>query len=100
MEALHLSSPYSAILQSKQWKSFSQGTQNVSTCHPTNPLFITATLSRPMAEISAEASSSARIPHLLIPSTLTNRVSSSSLQYEPGSLGQYQTVQLQIEIAT
>lgn len=87
MEALHLSSPHSAILRPKRLKSFSQGTQKVSTRRPTNPLFITATLSRPTTEISAEpSSSSTSLPHLLTPPP-PNRVSSSSLQYEPGFLG-------------
>ncbi|KAK9932041.1 hypothetical protein M0R45_019292 [Rubus argutus] len=87
MEALHLSSPHSAVLRPKRLKSFSQGTQKVSTRSPTNSLFITATLSRPMAEISAEPSSSTSLSHLLTPSPPPNRVSSSSLQYEPGFLG-------------
>ncbi|KAK9905414.1 hypothetical protein M0R45_000183 [Rubus argutus] len=87
-EALHLSSPHSAVLQPKRLKSFSQGTQKVSTCYPTNLLFITATLSRPTAEISAEPSFSTSLPHLLTPSPPPNRVSSSSLQYEPGFLGE------------
>ncbi|KAK9932045.1 hypothetical protein M0R45_019296 [Rubus argutus] len=87
MEALHLSKPHSAVLQPKRLKSFSQETQKVSTCHPTNPLFITATLSQPTAKITVEPSSSNSLPHLLTLSPPPNRVSSSSLQYEPGFLG-------------
>ncbi|KAM5559646.1 threonine dehydratase biosynthetic, chloroplastic [Rosa sericea] len=89
MEALHLSSVQSPILPPKRFESFPLGTQKVSTRRPNNPLFITATLSRPTTEISAEPSSSSAssLPHLLTPSSPPNRVSTSSLQYEQGFLG-------------
>ena len=89
MEALHLSSVQSPILPRKRFESFPVETRKVSICRPKNMVFITATMSRPTSEVSAEPSSSSvsSLPHLLTQSMPPKRVSSSSLQYEPGFLG-------------
>ncbi|KAL6145688.1 hypothetical protein ACLB2K_056373 [Fragaria x ananassa] len=90
MEALHLSPLQSPFLPQKRFGSFHVGTQKVSTRRLNTPLFITATLSRPTSEISAEPSSSSSAssrPHLQTQSLPPKRVSTSSLQYEPGFLG-------------
>ncbi|KAL6138464.1 hypothetical protein ACLB2K_063746 [Fragaria x ananassa] len=90
MEALHLSSLQSPFLPQKRFGSFHVGTQKVSTSRLNTPFFITATLSRPTSEISAEPSSSSSAssrPHLQTQSLPPKRVSTGSLQYEPGFLG-------------
>ncbi|CAB4287291.1 unnamed protein product [Prunus armeniaca] len=88
MEALRVNPAHSPLLRSQGLQShLPNGPQKLSTRRPIKP-FVSATLSRPTANVSAEPStSSASFETRTTPSPPPNRVSADSLQYPPGFLG-------------